>query len=267
MANYHRWLDRLQVMERNIRPSSLYLLLLVMVAFLTGLLSYHFFIPPAEVKFQRNDGKSQRLQIELQEQAQQLASRNLELSLAKEANEEMQQLFNKQHKKQQELERELAFYRSIMAPEYNAEGVAIHGLELMPLATAGQFRLKLVLTQLQKRKQALKGRSEILLIGMQEGKQVELNLAKLVDTKLAFNFKYFQVLEAEFTLPEGFELQQMKAKVVVPASRWSKGAETEQSFSLPELLEGEKDPGIILEQNSQVTDNLPQQTDVRGSND
>lgn len=267
MANYHRWLDRLQVMERNIRPSSPYLLLLVMVAFLAGLLSYHFFIPPTEVKLLRNDAKSQRLQGQLQEQAQLLASRNLELSLAREANEQMQQLFNKQHKKQQELERELAFYRSIMAPERNADGVAIHGLELTPLAAPGQYRLKLVLTQLQKRKQALKGRSEILLIGMQEGKQVELNLAKLVDTKLAFNFKYFQVLETDFTLPEGFELQQMNVKVIVPASRWNKGAETEQSFNLTELLEGEKDPGIILEQNSQVTDNLPQQIDVRGSND
>ncbi|MCS6205499.1 DUF6776 family protein [Shewanella baltica] len=267
MPNYHRWLDRLQVMDLKYRPSSVYLSLLVLVSILFGAWISFLLLSSDEPVVKHISSKAQRLSAELETQTQLLATRNLELSVEREANAQMQDMFGQQMKKQKELEHELAFYRSIMTPDDNAEGVAIHGLEMTPGVLADEYNLKLVLTQLQKRKQAIQGRVELTLIGVQEGKSVSLSVNKLTGSKLEFDFRYFQVIDTKVTVPGGFSLQQVKVKVLVPSSRWTKNSQTEHVYSAPELLQGEKEPRVILEQNSQVKDNLPQKTDVRGSND
>ncbi|MGI1987383.1 DUF6776 family protein [Shewanella glacialipiscicola] len=266
MPNYSHWLNRLQMMDRKYRPSSIYLSCLVLVAFLLGAW-ISFLLLSSDNPIVKHSSKAQDLNVELAAQTQLLATRNLELSVEREANAQMQDMFGQQLKKQKELEHELAFYRSIMTPDDNAEGVAIHGLEITPGALTDDYKLKLVLTQLQKRKQSIQGRAELTLIGVQNGKSVNLSVNKLTDSKLEFDFRYFQVIDTKVTVPAGFNLQQVKVKVLVPSSRWTKNSQTEQVYSAPELLQGEKEPRVILEQNSQVKDNLPQKTDVRGSND
>ncbi|MEI6860498.1 MAG: DUF6776 family protein [Shewanella sp.] len=237
MENYHRWLNRVQALERKIRPSSVYLLLLVWVAFVLGGLSYSLWsgynLPALENNIEQIDKLTKQLNI----QAQSLAVRNLELSLSRETHAKMQELFTDQYSKEKDLLRELAFYRSIMAPESIADGVAIHDLELTSDLLPSQYRLKLILTQLQKRKQSLKGRAELTFIGVQNGKVVELSLAQLTDDKsLSFQFRYFQVLDAEITLPESFKLSRVLVKVIVPSSRWTKGSEIEMEFLALDLL-------------------------------
>lgn len=304
MPNYHRWVDRMQVVERKIRPSSVYLFFLVLVAFFAGVLTWEVWSSQHQVVQVNTDGREVEISQALTEQAEVLAARNLELSLEREANQNMQAMFLEQHQKQKELDRELAFYRSIMAPEHQADGVAIHGAEMSAGLLPQQYRVKLVLTQLQKRKQGLKGRAELNFVGLQGGKVVSLPLSSLTEDKFNFSFRYFQVLETVVTFPEDFEFSRLEAKVIVPASRWSKGATAEQSFTAqellpkPEILDSElsseamqvlqfgsaamaetqaevdanssqnsQQPRLLLEQNGQVSDNSAQQTDVRGSND
>ncbi|BAJ00870.1 DUF6776 family protein [Shewanella violacea] len=219
MANYHRWLDRIQVLERKIRPSSVYLLLLVLIAFVLGGISYNLWSDYNRPRQENNTEQLGKLTEQLNIQAQTLAARNLELALSRETNAKMQDLFAEQHGKEKDLLRELAFYRSIMAPESIADGVAIHGLEFPPGLLPNQYRLKLILTQLQKRKLSLKGRAEFSFIGLQDGKVVELSLGALTDNKsLSFKFRYFQVLETAVTLPPSFKLSRIIAKVIVPSS-------------------------------------------------
>lgn len=304
MPNYHRWVDRMQVVERKIRPSSVYLFFLVLVAFFAGVLTWEIWSSQHQVVQVNTDGREVEISQALTEQAEVLAARNLELSLEREANQNMQAMFLEQHQKQKELDRELAFYRSIMAPEHQADGVAIHGAEMSAGLLPQQYRVKLVLTQLQKRKQGLKGRAELNFVGLQGGKVVSLPLSSLTEDIFNFSFRYFQVLETVVTFPEDFEFSRLEAKVIVPASRWSKGATAEQSFTAqellpkPEILDSElsseamqvlqfgsaamaetqaevdanssqnsQQPRLLLEQNGQVSDNSAQQTDVRGSND
>lgn len=265
MAKFSAWRTRLK-RDLQYRRAFMYVVASVLVAFLLGAwLGLKVLGPVQSVALHLGD--HQVPPEEFEAQAQQLAARNLELSVEREANAQMQQMFAEQVKKQQELQRELALYRSILTPNDNAEGVAIHGLEMTPTASADEYLFKLILTQQQKRKQAIQGRAEITLIGLQDGNHVELSLNKLVDAKLEFNFRYFQVIDTQVTVPAGFNLQKVKVKVIVPASRWTKNSQTEQTYSVPELLQVEKEPPVILEQNTQVTDNLPQKTDVRGSND
>lgn len=266
MSNYYPWWARLQVSEARIRPSSRYLGLLVLVAFVLGGLSYGIWLDQsAPVKKETSQLQAKLLEVELTAQTQRLESTRLALSLAQSANADMKSMFAEQHKQQTELERELAFYRSIMAPEDNPQGIAIHGLELTDGMTANTQTLKLVLTQLKKRKSHLKGTANILLIGLQKGKVAELNLASL--SKLKFSFRYFQVFESEFTLPDGFILSRIKVKVKVPKTRWAKAGEAEQVFNVSDLKRVEKEQRVLLEQNSQVMDNSEQPIEVRGSND
>ena len=237
MANYQRWLDRIQVLERKVRPSSVYLLLLVLLAFVLGALSYNLWSDHNRPVLENNTEQLGKLTKQLNIQAQSLAARNLELALSRETNAKMQDLFAEQHGKEKDLLRELAFYRSIMAPESIADGVAIHGLEFPPNLLPNQYRLKLILTQLQKRKQSLKGRAEFSFVGVQDGKVAKLSLATLTgDKSLSFRFRYFQVLETEVTLPEGFKLSRIIAKVIVPSSRWTKGSQAEMELSALDLM-------------------------------
>ncbi|MFT5704207.1 MAG: hypothetical protein ACI8SK_000149 [Shewanella sp.] len=238
MPNYHRWVDRMQMIERRIRPSSVYLLLLVLVAFAIGGLSMSLWFDQNQPKKQSNTEEIDKWAKQLNAQTQVLASKSLELVLERESGDKMQQMFAEQHHKQRELERELRFYRSIMAPENSADGVSIEAVELTPSLLPRQYRLQLILTQLQKRKQSLKGKSSITLVGVQQGKVVELDVATLLDNKALFDFdfRYFQILDAEITLPEDFELSRVKAKVKVPSSRWTKGSEAEVEYNVEQLL-------------------------------
>lgn len=236
MPNYHRWVDRMQVVERKIRPSSVYLLSLMLVTFFIGVLTWDVWLSQHQVVPNQSNDREGELSQALKSQAEVLASRNLELSLEREANNNMQQMFLEQHQKQKELERELAFYRSIMAPEHQADGVAIHELEMSSSLLPNQYRIKLVLTQLKKRKQALKGKAELVFIGLQAGKVTKLALDSLTEDKFIFSFRYFQSLETVVQFPDGFKLSRVEAKVIVPSSRWSKGASAEQAFTVQELL-------------------------------
>ncbi|PKG76799.1 hypothetical protein CXF86_01630 [Shewanella sp. GutCb] len=267
MANYHRWIDRLQVIERQFRTSSVYLSLLVVSSLVLGALCFDVGSSYFAVKVEQPADRTEALSAQLHAQAKTLAARNIELALARETNANMHTMFVEQEGKQQSLARELAFYRSVMAPENSADGVAINGLEVSAELIPGQYRLKLVLTQLEKRKRSVSGRSEVTFIGFEDGKPKSIKLSELSDASFKFKFRYFQVLETEFTLPDGFILSRVKAKVTVPASRWAKGSQTEQEYSSQELRVTENEQSIVLEQNGQVLDNSAQQLDVRGNND
>ncbi|QDE30369.1 DUF6776 family protein [Shewanella polaris] len=257
MLNYHRWLDRLQVLERKNRTSGIYLISLMLVCFLIGAISFNLWLSFAPEATPNSVSGKRKLLLELDTQAQALASRNLALSIAENANKEMQEMFSRQLTEQKELEKELSFYRSVMVNDADIEGVAIDGVELSRGLIPEQYQLRLILTQLQKRKIKVKAkaRASVILLGSQDGHPTELSLSKLVNKKLDFEFNYFQIMDTDFVLPVGFNLQRISVTVKVNASRGVKGGEIEQTFNVPELLMGEKELRVILEQNSQVKDN------------
>ena len=96
MPNYHRWLDRLQVMDLKYRPSSVYLSLLVLVSILFGAWISFLLLSSDEPVVKHISSKAQRLSAELETQTQLLATRNLELSVEREANAQMQDMFGQQ---------------------------------------------------------------------------------------------------------------------------------------------------------------------------
>lgn len=106
-----------------------------------------------------------------------------------------------------ELKEELAFYRGIISPSDASEGLGIQSFELSrPNGVKAAIHYKLVLTQVLKNNTIASGHVTVSIEGEQTGKTKQYELSQLSDKKgdLSFRFKYFQILEGELHLPDGF---------------------------------------------------------------
>ncbi len=144
------------------------------------------------------------------------------------AGEEIEQLQDRNN----QLEKELSFYRSIMAPELDKKGLTIDSLEVRPdAADRHRYHFRLVLTQAKKQDWYLKGSFRLTLHGEQNGSPVQLTTSQILDksTRPTFSFRYFQRIEGIMTLPEGFAPH----RIVVVAQTSNGREKAEASFPWP----------------------------------
>ncbi|GAA0363783.1 hypothetical protein GCM10009092_30200 [Bowmanella denitrificans] len=137
----------------------------------------------------------------------------VELEVERLANQQMQGNLTQNLQKQAEIRRELSFYQKIMAPETQEQGVVVDSLDIEATNSPGYFRFALVLMQKDKRKDLVQGQAQVLIYGSQDGHPATLKLTSLMEDDieaLGFRFRYFEVLEGLFKLPEGFIPQRME---------------------------------------------------------
>ncbi len=104
------------------------------------------------------------------------------------------------------LEKEITFYRSIMSPGSRADKLSVQRLELASRPENNLVRFKLVLTQVTEKREMISGAIEMEVAGKQDGESVRLAVADLGGPQdIRFRFRYFQELDGEFVLPEGFQ--------------------------------------------------------------
>ena len=108
-----------------------------------------------------------------------------------------------------ELKEELAFYRGIVSPTDTAKGLKIQDFEISTGILPGTYQFKVVLTQVLNNDTVARGDMLFEVSGLLKGEQKSYTLAQMSDGAggdgTPFHFKYFQILEGEFLLPEGFE--------------------------------------------------------------
>jgi hypothetical protein len=124
---------------------------------------------------------------------------------------------------------DLAFYRGIVADQ--EAGVRIQDLELLRGVDDSSYSMHLVLAQAIGASRRISGFVELNVEGTSGGAPVTLNLADLAGrnerkSRLNFSFRYFQNLEADLVLPEGFA----PARVKVKLTPQGKSEPVEQSF-------------------------------------
>jgi hypothetical protein len=166
--------------------------------------------------------ESQQLheRIAMLERAQQIdkqAYGEVELSL-KEAQNEML-----------ELKEEVAFYRSIVSPSETASGVTVTGFSLEGIGEEHSYRFKLVLSQLKTNNRVVKGYARVVLEGLAGGVQKQLALKELTGgalDRLKLRFKYFQNIEGDIVLPEGFLPSRVIVEVVPDGKGWTRFKKT-----------------------------------------
>jgi hypothetical protein len=117
--------------------------------------------------------------------------------------------------KQQE---DLAFYRGIVADQ--GSGVRIQDLELISGVDEFSYSIRLVLAQEMRATRRISGYVEVNVEGIRDGEPLTLGLRDLAvaddrNSRLKFSFRYFQNLQANLVLPEGFAPARVRVKLML----------------------------------------------------
>lgn len=116
-----------------------------------------------------------------------------------------------------ELNEELGFYRRIVSPSDGQAGLRVQGFEVMDGNNANNgdngsngeiansYRLRLLLVQSPQRSGRAQGEVDLSLRGTLRGETVSLTLQELAAEPQTFEFLYFQDVDVDVILPEGFE--------------------------------------------------------------
>lgn len=157
----------------------------------------------------------------------------VELEIERLANKKTAAILEKIEAEHYEVKKQLAFYEKIMAPEKQAEGVVIDNLMILPTTSQNHYRYQIVMVQKNKKKRYAKGEVDLIFSGSLNSKPKQFKLSNLIKNnkkELTFNFKYFQMVEGEFTLPLGFAPEQIKVVATLPKGKWQKYHRLEQNY-------------------------------------
>lgn len=112
-----------------------------------------------------------------------------------------------------DLEEGLSFYRNMVVSEDMGSGLSVRKPELVSAETPGRFRYRFFIQQREREYEMVEGSLAVEVSGNKGGKEVSFPLAELStdfdDKASTLHFRYFQAIEGEMVLPEGFEPQGM----------------------------------------------------------
>lgn len=166
-----------------------------------------------------NERISEALQI-AQDEVDQLRS---ELAIAGRSNlvdqratEEVQSTITSLRQRIAQLEQDVSFYRQVMSPDSDELGLIIAEFNITALEGAGHYHYKAVFRQAGAGDRVLEGKVQIGIAGQIDEQRQVLSLTTILPENRTFdpalNFRYFQNLEGEFILPEGFVPEQVEVK-------------------------------------------------------
>ncbi len=124
-----------------------------------------------------------------------------------------------------------------MLPNVEEKGLRIERLDMKSSAENNIFNFSLLLTQIVEKHDYIQGGVEITIVGQQSGAERELTLAALSrdsQKSIRFRFRYFQNIDGELTVPDGFEPTQI---MVVARTSGRKTQRLERKFDW--LLDGD----------------------------
>lgn len=131
--------------------------------------------------------------------------------------EDLRQTIKALQNKVASLSEENTFYKGLMAPSELEKGLSLRGWEVQATADSQQFHFKLVVQQLALKHRLLYGSARVNISGKQNGKARTVSLHELSEDinneRVKLRFKYFQTIEGDLVLPEGFEPEQVSVSV------------------------------------------------------
>lgn len=132
------------------------------------------------------------------------------------------------------LQEEVAFYKGIMAPSTRKQDLRIQKLDIEPTLEARRYRYKVVITQVGTNQRFVSGLAGVTIVGVLNGAQKVYGLRDVSDDVqdygIKYRFRYFQEIEGDLVLPEGFIAESVE---VVLQTNGSKANRVEQSFPWP----------------------------------
>ena len=168
----------------------------------------------------------------LSEMGQKIADLEIGGVIDERANEEVQQTIEFLQDQIAQQNEEISFYKGVMLPNVANKGLRIERLDVTPNST-GRIKYSLLLTQVVDKHDYVQGNVEILLKGEEGAAEKSLQLSQLDREKtdeVRFRFRYFQNINGEMMIPEGFEPREF---MVVAQSGGRNGQRLEKSFEWP----------------------------------
>jgi hypothetical protein len=114
-------------------------------------------------------------------------------------------------------EEELVFYRGIVSPQDGVAGLRIQSVEALPADAENRYLLRLVLVQAIVHSRKVSGVVKLQLEGTRDGQTASFDAVELAasrsDYDMGYEFRYFQGLECELTLPVGFEPARVNVEI------------------------------------------------------
>lgn len=156
--------------------------------------------------------REQEVQIERLEKANaQLRASLAELQTGRVSQQQEREVLSRTLRELQEQgarqSQDLAFYRGIVSSTVGAPSIKVQRFEVLPGTAPRRFKLRMVLVQAARPETVVAGTVAMTLEGTESGRPVTYNLARLAAdgrAHLPFSFRYFQDLDQEVVLPEGF---------------------------------------------------------------
>ena len=114
-----------------------------------------------------------------------------------------------------ELKKELAFYKSIVAPEQGKPTLVVQTIQ-MKKDDAGDYDYKIMVSQQGRNDRFARGTMEVNIEGTNQGAKQVLALTDISEDAskpMNFGLKYFQDFTGKLTLPEGFVAESMRVKL------------------------------------------------------
>ena len=138
-----------------------------------------------------------------------LARLRTSVEVDREAQQQLTETLAQREARVAELNEELAFYRRIVAPPDGETGLRVQSMDVVNNSAAGgidnSYRLRLLLVQSPQRSGRAQGQVDLSLRGTLHGEEASLTLRELAAEPQEFEFLYFQDVDLDVILPEGFE--------------------------------------------------------------
>lgn len=218
------------VPHRPIRSAFISLLLFILVL---GVVVASYFFASSKASADRlspQEGKELRSQLETlgDESAQlrrEVAKYQLSAEVDRKAGEELRKRVMELREEKAALQREVDVYRIMTSKKNsNPKGISF-GVLSIAAAADGKHHFKLVIQKLAEDDEDFVGELTAVVVGQQEGKEAKLSLHELavnkgeaMAEKIPLNFKFFQNIDTEILIPEGFTPDRLEL-VVKPNSR------------------------------------------------
>lgn len=177
----------------------------------------------AELKAARD-----QLEAEVQGLRQQLTQAQLNAEVDRKASEDLRQRLFERREQIAQLERDISVYRMMSARTgNNPQGI---GFGAFSVKAQGErvYHIKLVVQKLAEGESEYAGVLEANLIGKQDGEDAKYPLAQLavpaegvapLGEKIPVEFKYFQTIETDVLLPQGFDPTRLDVRLVSNAKQ------------------------------------------------
>lgn len=162
-------------------------------------------------------------------QRQQIADLRVGGQIDSRATEEVRQSVESLQNQVAELNEEIRFYKGVMLPNVEEKGLRIERLDLRNAGNDKTWRYSLLLTQVVDKHEYVAGGVTINLLGRRGNAEASLPLGEVSegDGDIKFRFRYFQNIDGELTIPDGFEPREVS---VVAEAAGRDGQRLEKKF-------------------------------------